>query len=76
MISIQYHIDMIFLRIFKSRLSILRSMSWVAVGAIILAALGIYALSKKEQPKCPYCGAYVSVNAPECKNCNTALGWA
>ena len=59
----------------KSRLSLFRLMSWVAAGAIILAALGVYALSKKEQPKCPYCGAFVKVNSLKCNNCNTALGW-
>lgn len=49
-------------------------MAWV-VPAIILGALGLYALSKEDQPRCPNCKAFVIRNARRCKKCGAPLGW-
>jgi len=50
-------------------------MSWVPALAILLGAIGLYALSK-DQPRCPYCNAFVSKNSNKCKRCGASLGWA
>jgi len=46
-------------------------MSWAAV-ALILGALGLYALSQ-DRARCPYCGAFVRRNARRCTNCRSSL---
>ena len=49
-------------------------MSWVPALAIVLGALGLYALSK-DQPRCPNCKAFVTKNARRCRRCGAPLGW-
>jgi len=49
-------------------------MSWVPL-AIILGALGLYALSRSGQPRCPNCKAFVVENARRCRKCGAPIGW-
>jgi len=47
-------------------------MSWVAL-ALILGAVGLYALSQNDHSRCPNCGRYVREGAKRCKFCYSSL---
>ncbi|MYB30509.1 MAG: zinc ribbon domain-containing protein [Cenarchaeum sp. SB0663_bin_5] len=49
-------------------------MVWPIVLAVVLGALGVYALSQ-DRPKCPNCGTIVAKKAHRCGRCGAPLGW-
>ena len=48
-------------------------MAWVP--AVILGALGLYAVLKDNDPRCPNCKSFVAKNSNRCRRCGAPLGW-
>ncbi len=50
-------------------------LAWVL--PLLLGAAAIaYLASKDDNPRCPYCKAFVKKNSPACNACGAKLGWS
>ena len=54
------------------------SMSWAAIGAIILGAAILKAIvdSNSKINRCPYCNLVIRENQTPCPRCKNSVGWA